>query len=109
MAEYQRIHANHAKKMLDSDKKIILLDVRTAEEYEQKHIPGAKLIPNEVINDHTTKEISKDNTILVYCRSGNRSRQATEKLLKLGYTDVYDFGGINEWSYEIEGGAYKRE
>ncbi len=88
---------------MDNDENIVILDVRTLEEYDEKHIPGAVVIPNETIKKETLKELPDlEQEILVYCRSGNRSRQAAEKLIEAGYTNVYDFGGINEWTYETE-------
>lgn len=88
---------------MDNDKNIVILDVRTLEEYDEKHIPGAVIIPNETIKKEPLKELPDlEQEILVYCRSGNRSRQAAEKLVEAGYTNVYDFGGINEWMYETE-------
>lgn len=88
---------------MDNDENIVILDVRTLEEYDGKHIPGAVVIPNETITKEPLKELPDlEQEILVYCRSGNRSRQAAEKLIEAGYTNVYDFGGINEWMYETE-------
>lgn len=88
---------------MDNDENIVILDVRTLEEYDEKHIPGAVVIPNETITKEPLKELPDlEQEILVYCRSGNRSRQAAEKLIEAGYTNVYDFGGINEWMYETE-------
>jgi rhodanese-related sulfurtransferase len=79
----------------------ILLDVRTPAEFAEKHIPGALLIPNETIGDTPPPELTDLNAeILIYCRSGSRSRQAAEKLIAMGYTAVYDFGGIASWPYE---------
>lgn len=102
-ATYQKISAQEAKKMMDSTDTYTLIDVRTKEEYEQGHIPGAILVPNETIDTEMPKELTDTKaTILVYCRSGNRSAQASEKLAKMGYENVYDFGGINEWPYDIE-------
>lgn len=103
--QYHKISAEEAKKRMDSDSKVILLDVRTQEEYDDKHIKGAILIPNEEI--HTDADIAerlpdKDAEILVYCRSGSRSQQAAKKLIQAGYTNVYDFGGIIDWTYETE-------
>ncbi|MDY2663094.1 rhodanese-like domain-containing protein [Bariatricus massiliensis] len=95
--------AEEAKEKMDNDENIVILDVRTLEEYDEKHIPGAVVIPNETIKKETLKELPDlEQEILVYCRSGNRSRQAAEKLIEAGYTNVYDFGGINEWTYETE-------
>ncbi len=99
---YQKISAEDAKARMDSGDDIIILDVRTAEEYEAGHIEGAILIPNDTISDKQPELLSDlDAEILVYCRSGNRSAQAANKLINLGYTDVYDFGGITNWPYEV--------
>ena len=84
----------------------ILLDVRTPEEYSEKHIPGAINIPNETIGADDIPELpDKDQLILIYCRSGNRSKQAADKLVKLGYTNIVEFGGINDWTGETVSGA----
>lgn len=102
---YIKIAPEEAKTIMDSDKNIIILDVRTAEEYEEKHIPGALLIPNEDIQSTPMDQLpDMDKQILVYCRSGNRSAQAAKKLIEAGYTKVYDFGGINDWPFETETG-----
>lgn len=88
---------------MDSEEGYIILDVRTDEEYAGGHIPGAILIPHDDIANQAEETLAdKDQLILVYCRSGNRSRQAAEALAELGYTNVVDFGGINDWPYEIE-------
>ena len=82
-------------------KSAILIDVRSAEEFAQDHIPGAINIPNETIGTAEIPELpDKDQSILVYCRSGNRSKQASEKLAALGYTNIVEFGGINDWHGE---------
>lgn len=103
---YKHISAEEARKMMDELTGEIVLDVRTAEEYEESHIPGAVLIPNETIGDTQPEGLELDDTVLVYCRSGNRSRQAAEKLAAIGYRNVYEFGGIMDWPYETETGAY---
>ena len=101
--EYKKITAEEAKERMDKDDKIIILDVRTEEEYREGHIPGAIVIPNETISSEPLKELPDlDQEILVYCRSGNRSAQAAKKLIEAGYTQVYDFGGINNWPYDTE-------
>ena len=83
----------------------LILDVRTAEEFSEKHIPGAVNIPNETIGDQDIPELpDKEQLILVYCRSGNRSKQASEKLVKLGSTKIVEFGGINDWTGETVSG-----
>ena len=91
--------AKYEKKMVQPD--VQLVDVRTPEEYDEGFIENAILIPNETINEAPTELPDKDAVILVYCRSGNRSRQAANKLVDLGYTNIYDFGGIIDWPYEI--------
>ena len=103
--EYHKITAEEAKNRMDSDDTIIILDVRTQEEYEESHIPGAILIPNESIGTEKQEQLpDMDQEILVYCRSGNRSAQAAKKLVEAGYTQIYDFGGIMDWPYETESG-----
>ena len=99
---YIQVTAEEAKSIMDSEKDYIILDVRTQEEYSQGHIPNAILIPHYSISDES-KEILKDKEqlILVYCRSGNRSKVAAEALTELGYTNVVEFGGINDWKYDI--------
>jgi len=104
-AVYHQITAEQAKKRMDENTDAIILDVRTQQEYDEKHIGGALLLPNENIKDTRPEQLPDLNAeILVYCRSGNRSRQAAEKLVALGYTAVYDFGGINSWPYETVAG-----
>ncbi|AVM70409.1 rhodanese-like domain-containing protein [Lachnospiraceae bacterium oral taxon 500] len=100
-AEYHKISAEEAKKMMD-EQDVVIVDVRTAAEYAEGHIADAVLVPNETIGDEAPAELpNKDAVLLIYCRSGNRSRTAANKLLKLGYQNIYDFGGINTWPYEI--------
>lgn len=99
-AEYQLLTQEAAKARMDSGDAIVILDVRTKEEYDAGHIAGAILLPNENIGTEMPPELpDKDAEILIYCRSGNRSAQAARKLLKMGYTAVYDFGGVNTWAY----------
>ncbi|NLT58034.1 MAG: rhodanese-like domain-containing protein, partial [Clostridiales bacterium] len=99
-ATYQKITAEEAKSRIDSGDALVVLDVRTKAEYEAGHIPGAVLLPNEHISSQALEQLPDlEAEILVYCRSGNRSAQAAKKLIKLGYTDVYDFGGIIDWPY----------
>lgn len=101
-AEYIQITQAEAKSIIDSDEPYIILDVRTEEEFDSGHIEGAILIPHYDINERAQAELpDKDMTILVYCRSGNRSKQASEVLASLGYTNVKEFGGINSWAYGI--------
>lgn len=99
--EYKRITAVEAKGRIDSGDELIILDVRTQAEYNAEHIPNAILIPNETITDKMPELLPDlDAEILIYCRSGNRSAQAARKLIQIGYTNVYDFGGINNWPYD---------
>ena len=83
---------------------VIILDVREQDEYDSGHIPGAVLLPVGTIDEDTAAEVipEKDSTVLVYCRSGNRSKTASSALAELGYTNIYEFGGINTWPYETE-------
>ena len=100
---YEQITQEEAKQIMDTTNGYILLDTRTQEEYDQSHIPGALLIPHTEIAQRAEEELpDKDQLILVYCRSGNRSKQASEILAELGYTNVKEFGGINTWPYEVE-------
>ena len=102
-ASYEQITQEEAKQIMDTTNGYILLDTRTQEEYDQSHIPGALLIPHTEISERAEEELpDKDQVILVYCRSGNRSKQASEVLAELGYTNVKEFGGINTWPYEVE-------
>lgn len=101
--EYEQISQEAAKKIMDEQGDIIILDVRTEEEYAGGHIVGAICIPNETIDEKVSEQLpDKDQLILAYCRSGNRSKQASTKLVKLGYTNIKEFGGINIWQYETE-------
>lgn len=106
---YVRISGDEAKKIIDENRSVIILDVRTPAEYKTKHIPGAILISNETITNKEIEGIKKSDTVLVYCRSGNRSREASEKLIAMGYKHVYDFGGIDTWQYETESDAYQEK
>lgn len=102
---YRQVNAEEADSMMEEETGYIILDVRTAQEYSEKHIPGAINIPNETIGTEDIPELpDKDQLILVYCRSGNRSKQASEKLVKLGYTNIVEFGGINDWTGETVSG-----
>lgn len=106
VVEYKKITALEAKARIDSGDAITILDVRTEAEYAAGHIPGAILIPNETITDKMLPPLPDlDAEILIYCRSGNRSAQAARKLIALGYTKVYDFGGIIDWPYGTTTGA----
>ncbi|WP_312653418.1 rhodanese-like domain-containing protein [Aminipila sp.] len=101
---YTTISADEAKAIMDENPHVVILDVRTQEEYDQKHIPDSILIPNETINEETVSGLglTSDSAILIYCRSGNRSKEAASKLVKLGYSNLFDFGGIKDWPYETE-------
>ncbi len=99
-AEYHKITAEQAKERIDSGDDLIILDVRTQEEYDAGHVEGALLLPNETISDVRPDLLPDlDQEILIYCRSGNRSAQAANKLVDMGYTAVYDFGGVVDWPY----------
>ena len=100
-AEYKKITSDEAKKMMETQK-VIVVDVRTLEEYNEGHIPNAISVPLETIeNEAEAKLKNKDDLILVYCRSGRRSREAALKLIEKGYTNVIDFGGIQDWNGEV--------
>lgn len=100
-AIYHKISAEEAKQKMDSGDALIIVDVRTEEEFKTGHIKGAIVIPNESISiEQPTLLPDKNATILVYCRSGNRSKQAADKLVEMGYTQIYDFGGLLEWPYD---------
>ena len=100
-AEYKKITSDEAKKMMETQKAIVV-DVRTLEEYNEGHIPNAISVPLETIeNEAEAKLKNKDDLILVYCRSGRRSREAALKLIEKGYTNVIDFGGIKDWNGEV--------
>lgn len=102
---YRQITMEEAVTMMEEETGYIILDVRTAQEYSEKHIPGATNIANESIGTKDIPELpDKDQLILVYCRSGNRSKQASEKLVKLGYTNIVEIGGINSWPGETVAG-----
>ena len=102
-AVYMNITAQQAKEIMDTQEDYIILDTRTREEYEESHIPGAILIPHDEILEKAESILTnKDQLILVYCRSGRRSKLAAEDLVKLGYTCIKEFGGIIDWPYETE-------
>ena len=100
---YQQITQEAAKEMMDTQE-VVLLDVREQHEYDSGHIPGAVLLPVGTITEDTAAAVINDldTVVLVYCRSGNRSKTASQALVDLGYTNVYEFGGINDWPYEVE-------
>ena len=102
---YRQISMNDAVTMMEEESGYIILDVRTSEEFADKHIPGAINVPNEIIETQALSQLpDKEQLILVYCRSGNRSKQASEKLVALGYTNIVEFGGINDWQGETVSG-----
>ena len=100
---YTQISQQEAKKMMDGGD-VVVLDVREQHEYDAGHIAGARLLPVGRIDEASAQAVipSKDAVVLVYCRSGNRSKTASQALAELGYTAVYEFGGINTWPYETE-------
>ena len=100
---YEQISMEEAKRLMTEEVGYIIVDVRTLEEYAGGHIPNAICIPNESIGDEMPEKLpNKEQLILVYCRSGNRSKQASQKLTKLDYTNVKEFGGIMDWDGDIE-------
>ena len=100
---YTQISQETAKEMMEKDDGHVIVDVRRQDEYDSGHIPGAILIPNESIGTTQPRALPDlDQIILVYCRSGNRSKQAAQKLFDMGYTNVYEFGGIMDWTGDIE-------
>ena len=100
---YEQITMDEAKEIFESGGEYIILDVRREDEFAQGHIPGAINIPNEIIGDEDIEELpNKEQLIYVYCRSGNRSKQAAEKLVKLGYSNIVEFGGIIDWKGDKE-------
>ena len=102
---YRQVSSKEAATMMEEETDYIILDVRTPEEYEEKHITGAVNLPNETIKtEEITQLPDKEQLILVYCRSGNRSKQASQKLADLGYTNIVEFGGIKDWTGETETG-----
>ena len=106
VSAYRQVSPEEAAAMMGTETDCVILDVRTQAEYEQGHIPGAVCVPNEAIG---TEEIpalpDKEQLILVYCRSGNRSKQAAQKLANLGYTNIVEFGGILSWTGETVSGS----
>ena len=96
---YRQISMDEAVTLMEEESGYIILDVRTPEEYRERHIPNAINIPNETIGSEDIQELpDRDQLILVYCRSGNRSKQASGKLAELGYTNIVEIGGINDWT-----------
>ena len=102
-AKYMNITAQEAKEIMDTQEGYVILDTRTQEEYDEGHIPGAIVLPyDEVLEKAEGILTDKNQLILVYCRSGRRSKLASEDLIKLGYTNIKEFGGIIDWPYETE-------
>ena len=102
-AIYENITAEEAKRIMDTQTGYVILDARTQEEYDEKHLPGAILIPDYEISEKAEGILKdKNQLILVYCRSGRRSKLAAEDLLDIGYTNIKEFGGIIDWPYETE-------
>ena len=100
---YEQITQEEAKKIMDEQEGYVIVDARTQEEFVTGHIPNAICIPNETISEKVVEQLpEKEQLILIYCRSGNRSKKAADKLVKLGYTNIKEFGGIITWPYEIE-------
>lgn len=100
---YKSISMSEAEEMMKNEKDYIILDVRTAEEYKEGHIPNAINVADETIGEDEISELpNKDQLIMVYCRSGRRSKQAASKLVKLGYTNIVEIGGIIDWKGDIE-------
>lgn len=104
MNTYREISQDEAKKMMDAQPEAIILDVREPDEFDEGHIPGAKLLPLGSVAADTAAEVipEPDSTVLVYCRSGRRSKIAAQKLADAGYTNIYEFGGIITWPFDIE-------
>lgn len=100
---YRQISQEQAKEMMDTQE-VLILDVREQDEYDGGHIPGAVLLPVGTITEESAAGVipEKDTTVLVYCRSSNRSKTASKALAELGYTNIYEFGGISTWPYDIE-------
>lgn len=100
---YQQVDTEAAKELMDTEDDYVILDARTQTEYDEGHIPGAILIPHDTVATAAENALpDKGQLILVYCRSGNRSKEASQALVDLGYTNVVEFGGINSWPYEVE-------
>jgi len=102
-SQYRKISPQEAKEMLDKNPEIILVDARNEDEYAEVRIPGSLLIPKDVVEEKAPQALpDKDAVILVYCKGGGRSKIAAETLIGMGYTNVYDMGGITDWPYETE-------
>ena len=104
--DYQTMEINDAAEMIAADDGHLLVDVRTKEEFEEKHLPGAILLPVDDIKDGKLERLpDKDQTILLYCRTGRRAKDAAEYLAKKGYTNIYEIGGIIDWKGETVSGS----
>ena len=104
-AEYTQIDQAEAMRMMQEESGYLIVDVRRPDEFAEKHIKGAVNVPNETIEDEAPEALpDKDQLLLIYCRSGNRSKEASQNLADMGYTKVYEFGGINTWEGETETG-----
>ena len=104
-ASYTQIDQDEAVRMMQEESDYLIVDVRRPDEFAEKHIKGAINVPNETIEDEAPDALpDKDQLLLIYCRSGNRSKEASQKLADMGYTKVYEFGGINTWEGETETG-----
>lgn len=102
MMSYIQISQDEALAMMEEEEDYIIVDVRRQDEYDEGHIPGAILIPNETIGEEPPEELpDRGQIIMIYCRSGNRSKEAALKLFDMGYYNIYEFGGINTWQGEI--------
>lgn len=102
-ASFKQISQDEARQIMEESDDYIIVDVRRADEFAEGHIPGAVNVPNETIEEEAADALpDKEQTLLLYCRTGNRSKQAAQKLADLGYSNVYEFGGISEWTGEIE-------
>lgn len=101
--DYQKITREEAKKMIDTQE-VIMMDVREQNEFDSGHIPGAVLLSVRTISEDTAAAVipKTDTIVLVYCRSGNRSKTASAALVDVGYSNIFEFGGINTWPYEVE-------
>lgn len=103
---YKQISQDEAMQMMQEQSDYLIVDVRRPDEFEESHIPGAINVPNETIEDEMPEALpDKDQMLLIYCRRGNRSKEASQKLADMGYTNVYEFGGIESWEGEVEKGG----
>ena len=108
-ASYTQISQDEAMKMMQEQTGYLIVDVRRPDEFAEGHIAGAVNVPNETIEDEAPDALpDKEQTLFIYCRSGNRSKEASQKLADMGYTNIYEFGGINTWEGEIVTGEEER-